>query len=92
MMWWWNGGNGGWPWWGWLGIVFMVVFWALVIWGAVMLGRALLRSERWTAPSRPPGAEEMLAERFARGEIDAEEYQRRLDVLRGRSHTGSPAD
>lgn len=27
-------------------------------------------------------AEEMLAERFARGEIDAGEYRERLDVLR----------
>jgi putative membrane protein len=30
--------------------------------------------------------EGMLAERFARGEIDEDEYRRRLEVLRGRSH------
>ncbi|PYC75864.1 hypothetical protein C7C46_23370 [Streptomyces tateyamensis] len=29
------------------------------------------------------GAERILGERFARGEIDEEEYQRRLRVLRG---------
>ncbi|MFD0503335.1 SHOCT domain-containing protein [Streptomyces chiangmaiensis] len=34
----------------------------------------------WTPPT-PPSAEQLLAERFARGEIDEEEYQRRLRVL-----------
>ena len=31
---------------------------------------------------RPSGAERILAERLARGEIDTEEYARRLDALR----------
>ncbi|HVN11895.1 MAG TPA: SHOCT domain-containing protein [Kineosporiaceae bacterium] len=31
-----------------------------------------------------PGAEQLLAERFARGEIDAEEYLRRREVLQSR--------
>lgn len=35
-----------------------------------------------------PTAEHLLAERFARGEIDAEEYRRRLDVLRGADGPG----
>ena len=42
-----------------------------------------------TGPHRPPWApptqaspEQLLAERFARGEIDEEEYRRRLQVLR----------
>jgi len=34
-----------------------------------------------TSP-QPPTAEEILAERFARGEINADEYRERLDVLR----------
>lgn len=39
----------------------------------------------WTPPTHPQGSDAMriLAERFARGEIDEEEYQRRLKVLRG---------
>ncbi|MFD4600403.1 SHOCT domain-containing protein [Streptomyces sp. NPDC058464] len=38
----------------------------------------------WSAPPAPgsPGAEQILAERYARGEIDEEEYLRRLDILR----------
>ncbi|WP_406097584.1 SHOCT domain-containing protein [Kitasatospora purpeofusca] len=36
-----------------------------------------------------PAAEQVLAERFARGEIDAEEYRHRLDVLRG---SGGPPE
>ena len=30
-----------------------------------------------------PTPEQVLAERFARGEVDEEEYRRRLDTLRG---------
>ncbi len=52
----------------------------------------------WPAPPAPgapgPGgtsnAERILAERFAHGEIDEEEYQRRLRVLRGPDQPGSP--
>ncbi|MEW2558755.1 SHOCT domain-containing protein [Streptomyces griseorubiginosus] len=29
----------------------------------------------------PPSPEQLLAERFARGEIDEEEYRRRMSVL-----------
>ena len=52
-------------------------------------------SATWTANAArasrprplPPAAEQVLAERFARGEIDADEYRQRLDMLRraGRS-------
>ena len=35
------------------------------------------------APHAPVRAEDVLAERFARGEIDEAEYRARLDVLRG---------
>ncbi|MFZ4247511.1 SHOCT domain-containing protein [Streptomyces griseoincarnatus] len=41
---------------------------------------------------RPPAAEQVLAERFARGEIDEDEYRRRAAVLRGDvPHTGGPS-
>ena len=40
-------------------------------------------------PSAPPAPERLLAERFARGEIDEEEYRRRLAVLRGASEAAN---
>ena len=36
-----------------------------------------------TVVSGPSGADKLLAERFARGEIDEEEYRRRVAVLQG---------
>jgi putative membrane protein len=80
------------PWWpaAWL---FTVLFWGLVIWAVVSLFR---RAGRGAGPYRegPPAdrrgaAEDILAERFARGEIDEREYRHRLDVL----HSGRrPSD
>jgi putative membrane protein len=62
--------------------VSMLVFWGLLIAGVVALARYY---GRVPFPSRiwPPHscAEEILAERFARGEIDEDEYQRRRDTL-----------
>jgi putative membrane protein len=65
--------------------VTMLLFWVLVIGGAVVLVRYLLAGDRRERSGRPTGgpAEEMLAERFARGEIDEQDYRHRLEVLRG---------
>lgn len=77
MMWWngeWNGGA-------WLAMsVSMVVFWGLVIWAVL----SVVRNTRapFSERSGAVGPEEILKERFARGEIDAEEYEQRRDVLR----------
>jgi putative membrane protein len=75
--------------WGWFGASFgMLVFWGLIITAFVLLLRALGRPEQpgsrsaTRAPGTPASAEQLLAERFARGEIDEEEYRRRLQVLR----------
>ncbi len=70
--------------WGYVWMGFgMVLFWALLIAGFVLALRYLFRvdNERRAHPV-PPGAEHVLAERFARGEIDAKEYAERLAVLR----------
>ena len=73
-MWWWHGDG---SWWGWLAMsLVMVAFWGLAIWGAVIL----LRGGSDSAEGRSPEA--ILAERFARGEIDEDEYRRGLEVLR----------
>jgi putative membrane protein len=55
----------------------MLAFWGLLIWTVVMLVRHT-SGQRGTGPT----PEEVLAERFARGEIDEDEYQKRRDVLR----------
>ena len=66
----------------------MVLFWGLVIFGIVALVRYLggTRDATGSTPAagRQTPPEEMLAERFARGEIDDDEYQRRRELLRGR--------
>ena len=61
----------------------MVLFWALVIAGVVALVRYLGRSAPHSHGGEGTRAtpEQVLAERFARGEIDEEEYRRRLDTL-----------
>ena len=57
----------------------------------VWFARAVLGSGRWTwaAPVAPPppaaAAPDILARRFAAGEITAEEYQKARDVLGGGS-------
>jgi putative membrane protein len=78
----WFGSNGGWG--GWLLMtIAMVLFWALIITAVVLIVRYLV-SQRLTGTSavsaRTP--EEVLAERYARGEIDDDEYRRRLALLR----------
>jgi putative membrane protein len=68
--------------------VSMLVFWALLIAALVVLVRTLGRRNQnganpgLTQSGGPSAAERLLAERFARGEIDEDEYQRRLTVLR----------
>jgi putative membrane protein len=62
-----------------------LLFLALVIIGVVALVRYLARADR--QPVRPatpagPSPDGLLAERYARGEIDEQEYRRRLEVLR----------
>jgi putative membrane protein len=59
------------------------LFWALIVLGAIAIVRYLRTSgERSPEARRTP--EELLAARFARGEIDEQDYHRRLDVLHSR--------
>jgi putative membrane protein len=83
--------DGGWGWGGWLVMaVIMVLFWGLVIAGLVALVHYLTATHRSHHQAGPPAesgqgsrrAEDLLAERFARGEIDDDEYKRRLALLR----------
>lgn len=74
--------------WGYTGMAIgMVLFWLLVIAAIVALVRAGTGgTQNRTVPQAPPSVEspeQVLAARFARGEIDEAEYQQRLSVLRG---------
>ncbi|MGY4742252.1 SHOCT domain-containing protein [Streptomyces sp. ATMOS53] len=84
--------------WGWFTMsVGMLLFWAVLIVFAVLLFRAVSRSSdtrATTGTARPgrPLPEQLLAERFARGEIDEDEYSRRLSVLRHEPGRHLPGD
>jgi putative membrane protein len=74
-----------WGWGGWLVMLaMMVLFWGLIVAGLIVLARSLggPHPGRSGPDGGRPGAEEILAERFARGEIDEEEYTRRHALLR----------
>lgn len=60
----------------------MVLVWWLVGFGVYLLVRRLHRDGRPVAPRHTP--EQVLAERFARGDIDEAEFHDRLDILEGR--------
>ena len=80
MMGWYNGGTG---WAGWLVmVVAMVAFWGLVIFAVIAIFRGIGKTNepaKWR-PRRDPM--QILDERFARGELDLDEYHARQDVLR----------
>ena len=74
-------GNGGGHWWAWLiGAVVLVILVGLVAFAVVRMTAASGATS--PRPSDRRSAEDLLAERFARGEIDEEEYRRRRDALR----------
>lgn len=90
MMHWWYGGMGVW---GYLVMaVSMAAFWVLIVVLVVALARSVSRNQRRTtdAHTQHRDPEEILAERFARGELTEREYQDRLAVLRdnARPRTG----
>ena len=87
---------GDWGWWG-PGIVFMIFCMVIMMW--MMGGHGSHASHDSHSDGshgqRPGGAERILAERLARGEIDVDEYEHRLAALQGSSEppptrTGAP--
>jgi putative membrane protein len=74
----WNSDGGAWLGMG-LGMVLWIVLAVVVIW-LVVRGLTALERTRTDAPGTPK-PDEILRERFARGEIDAEEFERRLTLL-----------
>ena len=82
------GWDDGWGAGGWLAMslmmVMMVAFWGGIIALVVSLVRGAApwnQAPRGPTVEQTPHADEVLAERFARGEIDEEEFTRRRDLL-----------
>ncbi len=68
-------------WAGWLTMsVLMVLFWGVL--GALVVA-LLRRSSKRGLPGAVPDPEDVLAQRYARGELDEVQYRRRLLALRG---------
>jgi putative membrane protein len=72
MMWEWHSG---WAWW-WMGVG-MLAFWGLVALVIVTLVRQGDRSGR----GKGRGGQEILDERYAKGEIEDDEYRRRSELI-----------
>lgn len=87
MMYWYGHGMSGWGF-AWMSLG-MIAFWVLVIGGVVIGVRYALLDRTspmdgstYTPLAPQPTPEELLAQRFARGEIDEQEYTTRLAALR----------
>lgn len=97
MMWWHDGGWGAGQW---LAMsLMMVLFWGLLAVAAYWVIRSLRTDHQQAMPPSPTPAsptataDQVLAERFARGEIGAEEFAERRAVLHGAApHRDEPAD
>ena len=82
----WYGNNWGWGAWS-LMTVGMVAFWALLITAVVLVVQYLVTPDG-AAPLARTSAEDLLAERYARGEIDADEYRQRVALVHGGPASG----
>ena len=75
-----DGGGGHWWWWV-IGLVVLVLLVAAIV--ALFTRRPAGSAPPRVAPdAQASSAEQVLADRLARGEIDPDEYRRRRDVLR----------
>jgi len=89
-MWMW-GPEGGW---GWIGMGLGMALWVIVVVAVIWIAVRLFTRYETNPPagSAPvPSPAEVLRMRFARGEIDEEEYRQRLAVLGERPTGGKPA-
>jgi putative membrane protein len=80
---WWTGTWDGW-WGGLLMFLAMLVFWGGLIWVIVYAVREFSRP-RETRSGQRMSAIQILEERFARGEIDRDEFEERRRVLESKA-------
>lgn len=73
--------DGDWGWWMIIGSTWMVIFWGLLIWGAVVLFQ---RSNREVSGGQGDDPVAILERRYARGEITKEEFEEARTTLRRR--------
>ncbi len=66
--------------WGWFGPILMIAFWALVILGIIYLVKALAGG-RSLGSTKEETALDILKKRYAKGEVDAEEFARKKKEL-----------
>jgi putative membrane protein len=82
----WMWHQGGWGFGGWvLMTLAMIVFWAVVITAVVLVIRQLAGGgshRNLSGAGAARTAEDVLAERYARGEIDDDEFRKRVALLR----------
>lgn len=64
------------------GWVFMILFWALIILGIIYMIKLLAGSSSTGKKDKTGTAEEILRQRFARGEINREELEEAMAVLK----------
>ncbi|MRH87632.1 SHOCT domain-containing protein [Nocardia sp. SYP-A9097] len=62
----------------------MLIFWVLLFAALALLIRFTLTGATPQFTQSSPTAEDLLAQRFARGEVDKDEYLATLATLRGR--------
>ena len=74
---WMMGGFGGM----WFMPIIMIVFWGLVIWGVVALVRGVASPSNTGSSNQADSALEILKRRYARGEINKEEFEERKKDL-----------
>ena len=80
MMWPWYGGWGFGGAWMWFMPIIMIAFWGLVIWGIVALVRGVSSSGNSGSSNQADSALEILKSRYARGEINKQEYEERKKI------------
>jgi putative membrane protein len=82
-----GGMMGGWGAFGWLGMLIQLLFFggflALIAWAITRIFPTHHDGGDTHRDPRKVSAENVLRERFARGEIDAEEYEERRRILNG---------
>lgn len=66
------------------GFIFMILFWGLVIWGFVAFVQWVARQNGGTRTKSGEGksAVEILKERYAKGEIDKNEFDAKMKDLK----------